>query len=47
MRARGEDEAAAVGLAWLRGDANLDGSTTGDDYAVIDSNLFGGGGDPY
>jgi len=28
-----------AGLAWLAGDANMDGVITGDDYTVIDANL--------
>jgi hypothetical protein len=36
----------AAGLAWLCGDANLDGTVTGDDYTVIDSNLGNGTGNP-
>jgi hypothetical protein len=33
------DTTPPVGLAWLSGDTNLDGSVTGDDYGVIDANL--------
>jgi hypothetical protein len=36
----------AVGLGWLSGDMNLDGSVTGDDYTVIDANLGLGVGNP-
>ena len=35
-----------AGLAWLSGDANLDGLVTGDDYTTIDSNLGLGMGNP-
>jgi hypothetical protein len=33
-------------MAWLSGDANLDGTVTGDDYTVIDANLGLGAGSP-
>jgi hypothetical protein len=33
-------------MAWLSGDANLDGIVTGDDYTTIDSNLGLGIGNP-
>jgi hypothetical protein len=36
----------AAGIAWLRGDMNIDGSVTGDDYTVIDSNLGLGTSNP-
>jgi hypothetical protein len=35
-----------IGLAWLRGDSNLDGIVTGDDYTTIDSNLGLGTSNP-
>ena len=40
------DTAPPAGLAWLSGDANLDGGVTGDDYTVIDANLGSGIGNP-
>jgi len=33
-------------IAWLCGDADLDGAVTGSDYAVVDSNLGNGASDP-
>ena len=36
----------AVGLGWMKGDMNLDGNVTGDDYTVIDARLGLGNGNP-
>jgi hypothetical protein len=35
-----------VGLAWIKGDMNLDGNITGDDYTVVDANLGSGNSNP-
>ena len=41
-----KDDFAVLVKAALYGDANLDGNVTGDDYAVIDSNLGNGTANP-
>jgi len=35
-----------VGIAWLSGDADLDGSVTPGDYGILDANLGSGSGSP-
>jgi hypothetical protein len=35
-----------VGIGWIMGDQNLDGLVSGDDYAVVDSNINNGVDNP-